>query len=130
MPIITHINQVYLSTPNIIFINSTGWVPLEPLHPLRDGHRIIAENLVPILKEKLEGRVRGFVCYLLKFLVFGASVAAMWLAIRLFLPATVFEGGVLFWIALVAVTLFLYDILLTRLVSKYLLVWRKRFFKG
>lgn len=38
---------------NIIFINSTGWVPLEPLHPLRDGHKIIAEKLTPILKEKL-----------------------------------------------------------------------------
>ena len=91
---------------------------------------ILLAGFYPILKEKIEGRVRGFVCYLLKFLVFGVSVSVMWLAIRVFLPATVVEGGVFFWIGLVAVTLFLYDILLTRLVTKYLLVWRKRFFKG
>lgn len=90
---------------------------------------ILLAGFYPILKEKIEGRVRGFIGYLLKFLVFGVSVSVMWLAIRIFLPATVFEGGVFFWIALIAVTLFLYDVLLTRLVSKYLLVWRKRFFK-
>ena len=33
------------------FISTSGWVPLEPLHPLRDGHRIIADHLVPLLKE-------------------------------------------------------------------------------
>lgn len=38
---------------NIPFIDSTGWVPVEPLHPLRDGHKTIAEHLVPILKELL-----------------------------------------------------------------------------
>ncbi len=38
---------------NIPFIDSTGWVPVEPLHPLRDGHRTIAEHLAPILKELL-----------------------------------------------------------------------------
>lgn len=31
------------------FISSAGWVPLEPLHPLREGHRIIAEHLIPLL---------------------------------------------------------------------------------
>lgn len=35
------------------FIDSTGWVPKEPLHPLREGHRIIADHLIPILKEIL-----------------------------------------------------------------------------
>lgn len=30
---------------NIYLILSTGWVPLDPLHPLREGHRIIAEHL-------------------------------------------------------------------------------------
>ena len=38
---------------SIPFIDSTGWVPVEPLHPLRDGHKTIAEHLVPILKELL-----------------------------------------------------------------------------
>ena len=83
----------------------------------------------PILKEKIEKRLRGVPCVLLKFVLFGGCVFVMWLVIRLFLPATVFEGGVWVWIALIAVTLFLYDILLTRLISKYLLVWRRRFFK-
>ena len=35
------------------FIDSTGWVPVEPLHPLRDGHRIIATHLVEELKKIL-----------------------------------------------------------------------------
>ena len=35
----------------IHFISTRGWVPAEPLHPLRDGHRTIANNLIPILKE-------------------------------------------------------------------------------
>ena len=30
---------------DIFFIDSNGWVPVEPLHPDRNGHRIIAENL-------------------------------------------------------------------------------------
>ncbi len=39
---------------DILFIDSSGWVPLEPLHPLRDGHKIIAEKLTAVLKEKLD----------------------------------------------------------------------------
>lgn len=35
-------------------ISSKGWVPLEPLHPLRDGHRIIADHLTPLLKDILD----------------------------------------------------------------------------
>lgn len=35
------------------FIDSTGWVPKEPLHPLRAGHRVIAQHLIPILKDLL-----------------------------------------------------------------------------
>lgn len=37
---------------DVFFIDSTGWIPKEPLHPLRDGHRTVAEHLIPILKEK------------------------------------------------------------------------------
>lgn len=39
---------------DILFIDSSGWVPLEPLHPLRDGHKIIAEKLTEILKRELD----------------------------------------------------------------------------
>lgn len=37
---------------DVFYIDSSGWVPYEPLHPLRDGHKIIAEHLTEILKEK------------------------------------------------------------------------------
>jgi len=35
---------------DIKFIDSSGWIPKEPLHPLRDGHRIVSEHLVEELK--------------------------------------------------------------------------------
>lgn len=38
---------------DMLFIDSTGWVPPEPLHPLRDGHRTIAANLTGILRREL-----------------------------------------------------------------------------
>lgn len=33
------------------FIDSTGWIPEEPLHPLRDGHRVVAKHLTEELKK-------------------------------------------------------------------------------
>ena len=36
------------------YVSSRGWVPEEPLHPLRDGHRAIADHLTPILAELLD----------------------------------------------------------------------------
>ena len=36
---------------DVKFINSTGWIPAEPLHPLRDGHKIVAEHLTEELKK-------------------------------------------------------------------------------
>ena len=40
---------------NVHFVSSKGWVPAEPLYPLRSGHRIIADRFTPIL-EKIIGR--------------------------------------------------------------------------
>jgi len=37
---------------DIFFIDASLWVPREPIHPLRDGHKIIADKLSAILKEK------------------------------------------------------------------------------
>jgi len=37
---------------SLFYIDSCGWIPEEPLHPRRDGHRIVAEHLIPILREK------------------------------------------------------------------------------
>ena len=36
---------------DIFFIDSTGWVAPEPLHPLRDGHKTIAEHLAKLLAD-------------------------------------------------------------------------------
>ncbi|MCI8387746.1 MAG: hypothetical protein HFE63_04700 [Clostridiales bacterium] len=36
---------------DVKYISSQGWVPAEPLHPLRDGHKIIAEHLVEKMKD-------------------------------------------------------------------------------
>lgn len=38
----------------IYYVPSAGWVPLEPLHPTREGHRIIAEHFAPLLKAILD----------------------------------------------------------------------------
>jgi len=38
---------------SVHFISSAGWVPLEPLHPLRDGHAAIAGHLIPLLRKLL-----------------------------------------------------------------------------
>lgn len=38
---------------NVYYINSTGWIPQQPLHPLRDGHKIVAEHLAEVLKNIL-----------------------------------------------------------------------------
>lgn len=37
---------------DIFFIDSTGWVPAVPLHPTRNMHATLAQNLIPILKER------------------------------------------------------------------------------
>ena len=39
---------------DILYVDATGFVPLEPLHPLRDGHRIISQKLTQILRKELE----------------------------------------------------------------------------
>ena len=39
---------------NIAYIDSYGWIPKEPLHPLRDGHKTVSDHLVPLLKKIIE----------------------------------------------------------------------------
>ena len=36
----------------VFYINTTGWVSPEPLHPLRDGHKIVSQNLTRLLQER------------------------------------------------------------------------------
>lgn len=38
----------------VSFIDSTGWVPVEPLHPMRGGHATIAEHLIPQIRAILQ----------------------------------------------------------------------------
>lgn len=35
---------------DVSFIDSFGWIPVEPLHPLRDGHKTVADHLTPLLE--------------------------------------------------------------------------------
>ncbi len=38
---------------DVLFIDSTGWIPPDPLHPGREGHRIVAERLTIALRAGL-----------------------------------------------------------------------------
>ncbi|MBQ9806438.1 MAG: hypothetical protein IJW49_08050 [Clostridia bacterium] len=40
---------------DIHFINGGNWIPAEPLHPWRDGHKTVAENLVRELGKIING---------------------------------------------------------------------------
>ncbi len=37
---------------DILFVDTRGWIPSDPLHPTREGHRAVAARLVPILKDR------------------------------------------------------------------------------
>ena len=54
--IVTKYNKDY--SDNIFYINSTGWIEKEPLHPTRSSHKIIAENLSKIIKEKFAEEIQ------------------------------------------------------------------------
>lgn len=36
---------------NVFYINTTGWIEPEPIHPPRAGHKIVSEKLCQIIKE-------------------------------------------------------------------------------
>ncbi len=36
---------------DVIYIDSTGWIPPEPVHPSREGHKTVAEKFSEILKK-------------------------------------------------------------------------------
>ncbi len=39
------------NSDNVHFIDSTGWISPEPVHPLRDGHKLASEHLTAELKK-------------------------------------------------------------------------------
>ena len=82
----------------------------------------------PMVKEKLEGRMRSrVICYAIKLLIFNVAFAAI-LAVSFFLLSLPFEGPLIFWatVALGNVTFVIYDIALTRLITVYLRMIRPR----
>ena len=38
---------------DVFYIDTTGWIEPEPLHPLREGHKTVSEKLSKIIKENL-----------------------------------------------------------------------------
>lgn len=40
------------------YIDASGWVSPEPLHPMRDGHNTIADHLAPLLSEIIEKNMK------------------------------------------------------------------------
>ena len=36
---------------SVVYINTHGWIPSQPLHPSRDGHKIVAEKLIEFLRK-------------------------------------------------------------------------------
>ena len=79
----------------------------------------------PILKEKIE-RVKGIVCLISKLAIFNLCLLAMFgLAKALSLPL-VFEFSI--WVIAISLNILFafYDFALTRLITAYIYVWRKK----
>ena len=38
---------------HVYYIDTTGWIPPEPLHPTRDGHKTAARNLAEIIRNEI-----------------------------------------------------------------------------
>ena len=92
---------------------------------------IVFFGYYPILKSILEKYIKGFVCWVVKYLIFNvAMILSYFIVTRIFmisfddiesfgefaLPLLLLAGNVLF---------VMYDVVLTRLVSIYLYRWRK-----
>lgn len=85
----------------------------------------------PILKSLLEKHMRGFVCWIVKYLIFNvAMITSYFIVTKIFMisfeDVEAFGKYALLLLLLAGNVLFvLYDIVLTRLVSIYLYKWRK-----
>lgn len=79
----------------------------------------------PILKEKIE-RIKGLVCLALKLGVFNLCLLAMFGVAKALTLPLVFEFSV--WIIVISLNLVFvfYDFALTRLITAYIYVWRKK----
>jgi len=41
---------------HVHFVDTDGWISPTPLHPLRDGHKTVAKNLTPILRNIIQNK--------------------------------------------------------------------------
>lgn len=78
----------------------------------------------PILKSKFE-RIKGLVCALLKLGVFNLCLLAMLGVARLFVIPFETKYGLIITAVILNLLFVLYDYALTRLITTYLLKWRK-----
>ena len=79
----------------------------------------------PILKSKIE-RVKGIVCALIKLGVFNLCLLAMYGISRLFVIPLDTEYGLVITAVILNLVFILYDFALTRLITAYVYVWRKK----
>lgn len=51
---IREVVEKYNSEKNdeVFYIDTTGWIEAEPIHPLRQGHKTVSEKLSKIIKEQ------------------------------------------------------------------------------
>lgn len=80
----------------------------------------------PILKSKLE-RLKGIICALLKLGVFNVCLIVMWWVSRLLVVPLDTEYGLAITAVILNAVFILYDFALTRLITSYLFIWRKKF---
>lgn len=82
----------------------------------------------PIIKEKLEKHLRKWLSWIVKIVIFNAAILLMLMASKYLLTANA-EAPVfdILFIALAEVTLVIYDIALTRVITLYIFKIRKRF---
>ena len=86
----------------------------------------------PIIKEKIEKLHLRFVGWVIKIGVFAIATALLLLLTKLFTSELDVPGGTIItimFIVLSAITLVLYDIVLTRIISFYIIRLRQRFKK-
>lgn len=79
----------------------------------------------PILKASIE-RVKGLVCLVIKLVVFDFCLLAMFGVAKALALALVFEFSIWIIAILLNVTFVFYDFALTRLITAYVYVWRKK----
>ena len=86
----------------------------------------------PIIKEKIEKLRLNFVGWVIKIGVFAVATALLLLLTKLFTSELDVPGGTIItimFVVLSAITLVLYDIVLTRIISFYIIKLRQRFKK-